>query len=41
MFVKWFPIETSTGVKKVQGLGEKFVAESLIDLVLNGKDQKR
>lgn len=29
MFVKWYPIETSSGVKKVQGLGEKFVAESL------------
>lgn len=29
MFVKWHEIETSTGVKKVQGLGEKFVAESL------------
>lgn len=29
MFVKWYEIETITGVKKVQGLGEKFVAESL------------
>lgn len=29
MFVKWYEIETFTGVKKVQGLGEKFVAESL------------
>lgn len=29
MLVKWYPIETSSGVKKVQGLGEKFVAESL------------
>ena len=29
MLVKWYNIETSTGVKKVQGLGEKFVAESL------------
>ena len=29
MIAKWYPIETSTGVKKVQGLGEKFVAESL------------
>lgn len=29
MIVKWYPIETTTGVKKVQGLGEKFVAESL------------
>ena len=29
MLVKWYQIETTTGVKKVQGLGEKFVAESL------------
>lgn len=29
MFVKWYEVETFTGVKKVQGLGEKFVAESL------------
>ena len=29
MLVKWYTIETSSGVKKVQGLGEKFVAESL------------
>ena len=29
MLVKWYPIETLSGVKKVQGLGEKFVAESL------------
>ena len=29
MIVKWYPIETYTGIKKVQGLGEKFVAEAL------------
>lgn len=29
MLVKWYEIETFTGIKKVQGLGEKFVAESL------------
>ena len=29
MFVKWYEIETINGIKKVQGLGEKFVAESL------------
>ncbi len=29
MIAQWYSIETSTGVKKVQGLGEKFVAESL------------
>ena len=29
MIVKWYSIETHTGVKKVQGLGEKFVAEAL------------
>lgn len=29
IFVKWYSIETSTGIIKVQGLGEKFVAESL------------
>ena len=31
MFVKWYEIETFSGIKKVQGLGEKFVAESLND----------
>lgn len=29
MFVKWYEIETLKGMVKVQGLGEKFVAESL------------
>lgn len=29
MLARWHEIETFTGVKKVQGLGEKFVAESL------------
>ena len=29
MLAKWYEIETFTGIKKVQGLGEKFVAESL------------
>ena len=29
MLVKWYEIETFSGIKKVQGLGEKFVAESL------------
>lgn len=29
MLAKWYEIETFSGVKKVQGLGEKFVAESL------------
>ena len=31
MLVKWYEIETFSGIKKVQGLGEKFVAESLND----------
>ena len=31
MFVKWYEIETLKGIVKVQGLGEKFVAESLND----------
>lgn len=29
MIAKWYEVETFSGVKKVQGLGEKFVAESL------------
>ena len=30
MLVKWYNIDTPTGVKKVQGLGEKFVEEELV-----------
>lgn len=30
MLTKWYNIDTPTGVKKVQGLGEKFVAEELV-----------
>ena len=30
MLAKWHNVDTPTGVKKVQGLGEKFVAEELV-----------